>query len=377
MPVAAQKITDTYAIYLGDAMEVMPELPAASIHLSVYSPPFATSGGGLYHYSSSDRDLSNARSYNEFFTMYGFFVREMARVTMPGRCSAVHCMDVPVRNHDSGAFIDFPGDIIRLHQASGFAYVGRHAIWKSPLKVRNVTLAKGLVHRTVTEDAASATLAAADYLLIFRRDGGNPAPVTHPCGFTEYCGWSHAARKLGLRDVGIELDAAACRTRAAAGHRTIRADVAGFGPGRLAGRVHGLAASPPCTTFSESGDQAGSECAALLSELVGDALARRDTRSAHRAAMSRYLTASGWKADARDRDARIRSAAASAALVAEPARFIAECRPEWVVLEQVPSVLPLWDVYARTLAAAGYSAWAAASLTRPTTGCLSGVCGPS
>lgn len=182
--ILTQEVTDRYAIYNGDAMEVLPDLPDGSVHLSVYSPPYA----GIYHYSSSDRDLSNAGSYADFMRMYGFFAGELARVTMPGRCSAVHCADVPVRNNDSGAFTDFPGDIIRMYQDAGFAYVGRHAIWKSPLKVRNVTLAKGLAHRTVTEDAASATLAAADYLLIFRRDGDNPVPVTHPTGFTEYFG---------------------------------------------------------------------------------------------------------------------------------------------------------------------------------------------
>ena len=180
----AQQITGRWAMYCGDAMEVMPDLADGSVHLSVYSPPFA----GLYHYSSDDRDLSNAASYGEFLEMYGYFVRELARVTMPGRCSAVHCMDVPAKNNDSGAFIDFPGDIIRLHQASGFDYVGRHVVWKAPLKVRNLTLAKGLAHQTVTEDAASATLAAADYLLIFRRHGDNPVPVEHPRGFTEYFG---------------------------------------------------------------------------------------------------------------------------------------------------------------------------------------------
>jgi len=182
--VLAQQVTSRYAIYNGDAMEVLPDLPASSVHLSVHSPPFR----GMYHYSSSDRDLSNVGNYGEFFEMYGFFVRELTRVTMPGRCNAVHCMDVPTRNHDSGAYIDFPGDIIRLHQASGFSYVGRHVIWKAPLKVRNLTLAKGLAHKTVTEDAAQATLAQADYLLVFRRDGANPVPVRHPCGFTEYFG---------------------------------------------------------------------------------------------------------------------------------------------------------------------------------------------
>jgi len=65
MVVMNQEITDQYAIYLGDCCEVMPTLPSESIHLSVYSPPFA----GLYHYSSSENDLSNCRSYEEFLSI--------------------------------------------------------------------------------------------------------------------------------------------------------------------------------------------------------------------------------------------------------------------------------------------------------------------
>jgi DNA modification methylase len=92
--IARQKITDQYAIYNGDSMELMADMPDESIHLSVYSPPF----GGLYHYSSSDRDLSNCDSYADFFKQYEFFVKEISRITKPGRCTAVHCMDVPSGN---------------------------------------------------------------------------------------------------------------------------------------------------------------------------------------------------------------------------------------------------------------------------------------
>jgi len=46
MAIAEQEITETYAAYLGDCIEVMNGMPNESIHLSVYSPPF----GGLYHY---------------------------------------------------------------------------------------------------------------------------------------------------------------------------------------------------------------------------------------------------------------------------------------------------------------------------------------
>jgi hypothetical protein len=186
MGVLDQEITDRWAIYNGDCLEVMPGLAAGSVHLSVYSPPFA----GLYVYSSSERDLSNSRSYGEFFTHYGYVVAEIARLTMPGRISAVHCMDMPTGNSGCDSLTDFPGDIIRLHAQHGFAYAGRHAIWKEPLAVRNRTMVKDLTHKTIVDESASAGLASADYLLIFRRHGTNPVPVTHPAGFTAYHGAS-------------------------------------------------------------------------------------------------------------------------------------------------------------------------------------------
>jgi len=181
-----QEITGRWALYNSDCLEVMPGLPDGSIHLSVYSPPFI----GLYVYSSSDRDLSNCRSYDEFFTQYEFMVEEIARLTMPGRISAVHCMDVPSGNSGGDSLTDFPGDIIRLHCRLGFEYVGRHSIWKEPLAVRNRTMVKDLTHQTTVQDSGLAGIASADYLLIFRKTGTSPVPVTHPNGFTTYHGAS-------------------------------------------------------------------------------------------------------------------------------------------------------------------------------------------
>lgn len=183
--VAAQDITDRWAIYNGDCLEVMPKLPDGSIHLSVYSPPFA----GLYQYSSSERDLSNSRDYGEFMAHYGLVVEEIRRVTMPGRISAVHCMDVPTSNTGRGdGLADFPGDIIRLHRDLGFSYVARYHVWKEPLAVRNRTMVKALAHRTIVDDATRCGVASADYLLCFRAPGENPIPVSHLQGLTEYAG---------------------------------------------------------------------------------------------------------------------------------------------------------------------------------------------
>jgi hypothetical protein len=193
MGVLDQKITSQYAAYCGDCVEVMTGLPAGSVHGSVYSLPFARPGGvnpGMYHYSSSERDLSNSRSYEEFFQHYGFVVGEVARLTMPGRISAVHCTDIAAGNSGGDALADFPGDIIRLHHQHGFDYAGRHVIWKEPLAVRNRTMVKDLTHQTTVEDCTVAGLASADYLLIFRRHGENPVPVTHLNGFETYYGAS-------------------------------------------------------------------------------------------------------------------------------------------------------------------------------------------
>lgn len=189
MAVREQLISEKFAIYNADCMEVMRDLPSGSVHLSVYSPPFASAGvGGLYVYSSDPRDLSNCDSYEAFFDQYTFIVRELARVTMPGRMSCVHCMDVPRSNSGTDSYIDFPGDIIRLHEREGWKYAGRHMIWKEPLEVRLRTMQKNLAHASLVADSIDCGIASGDFLLLFRRDGTNPVPVQHPIGMLDYAG---------------------------------------------------------------------------------------------------------------------------------------------------------------------------------------------
>lgn len=185
MAVIDQHVTDRYAAYNADCVEVLAGLPDRSIHLSIYSPPFA----GLYQYSSDERDLSNCLDYDEFLAHYGYVIDQLARVTMPGRMSAVHCADVALSNGGRGDnLLDFPGDIIRLHRERGWGYAARYHVWKEPYAVRMRTLAKGLAHQTVVEDSARCSVAAADYLLIFRRAGENETPIAHPTGFLSYAG---------------------------------------------------------------------------------------------------------------------------------------------------------------------------------------------
>jgi len=176
-----QVLTKEYAIYNSDCMEVLPTLPDESIDLSIYSPPFA----GLYNYSSSERDFSNCESKEQFLEQYDYLVGEIARVTKPGRITAVHCTDV----FDNACRLwDFPHEIIRIHEKHGFQYRNRITIWKEPLKVRMRTMVKSLMHKLIVEDSTQCFTAMPDYVLILTKNGDNAVPVTHPCGLKKYFG---------------------------------------------------------------------------------------------------------------------------------------------------------------------------------------------
>jgi DNA modification methylase len=179
--VKEQHLTDQYALYNSDCMYVMPQLGDASIDLSVYSPPFA----GLYNYSSSENDFSNCETREQFMEQYEFLCAEIARVTKPGRITAVHVTDV--MNKD-GSMWDFPNAVIQMHERHGFKYRNRVTIWKEPLKVRMRTMVRSLMHKLIVEDSTECFTAMPDYLLIFKKKGENEVPVTHPVGLSYYAG---------------------------------------------------------------------------------------------------------------------------------------------------------------------------------------------
>lgn len=183
MAVMTQTITDDYALYNGDCVEVVGGLPKASIDLSVYSPPFC----GLYNYSSDIRDMSNSLTYDAFYAHYEFLVEQVARVTKPGRMTVVHCMDIPNPGQKSG-YHDLPGRIIALHEKHGFHFFGRVVIWKEPLRVAIRTRLKHLTHKQLVKDSTQCTVAAGDFILVFQRAGENAVPVNHPIGFNRYAG---------------------------------------------------------------------------------------------------------------------------------------------------------------------------------------------
>jgi len=179
--VKEQLVTDNFAIYNSDCMLVLPTLDNESIDLSIYSPPFA----GLYNYSSSPNDFSNCESKEQFLLQYEFLIKEIARVTKPGRITAVHCTDV---FDNSCRLWDFPHEIIRLHEKYGFEYRNRITIWKEPLKVRMRTMVQSLMHKFIVEDSTKCFTAMPDYVLIFTKKGENLVPVTHANGLKNYYG---------------------------------------------------------------------------------------------------------------------------------------------------------------------------------------------
>lgn len=190
MQTLKQESGNGWTIYNGDCVEVVSKLPDNSIHFTVKSPPFI----GLYIYSDSERDMGNSDSDAEFYQHYGFLARELYRVTIPGRLCAVHCKDLPLyRGRDDAAGLkDFPGEIVRLYEASGWTFHSRVTIWKCPVVERERTNNNGLLHKTILRDRSQSRQGMADYLLVFRKTPVESMlshePVSDPDGLKSYHG---------------------------------------------------------------------------------------------------------------------------------------------------------------------------------------------
>lgn len=172
-----QYIDNRMALYNGDSCEVLTTIPDDSVHFQIYSPPFAS----LYTYSNSERDLGNCKSNDEFFEQFEFIVKELYRILMPGRLMAVHCMNMPTfkTKHGFIGLEDFRGDLIRLFQKCGYIYHSEVCIWKDPVIAMQRTKALGLLHKQIKKDSAMSRQGIPDYLIVMRKPGENPEPVTH------------------------------------------------------------------------------------------------------------------------------------------------------------------------------------------------------
>lgn len=193
-----------WRMLLGDSCERLGELADDSVDLSVYSPPFA----GLYVYSASERDLGNSSGNAEFLEHYGFIIRELLRVTKPGRNSCVHVADIATTKatHGVTGLYDLPGDVIRAHQAAGWVFYGRWWVDKNPQAVATRTKAQHLLFATKNRDSAKSAPCTGDQLLLFKKPGDNAVPIPHeadeqPPGLSNE-DWIQWARPvwLGIRE---------------------------------------------------------------------------------------------------------------------------------------------------------------------------------
>lgn len=169
-----QVVTRDYAIYQGDACELVRAIPAGSVHFGIHSPPFE----GLYKFSNFDRDISNNEG-PAFWEHYAFLIQELLRVTMPGRLHSVHVMQLPTSKirHGFIGMRDFRGEVIRAYEDAGWIFHSEVCIWKDPVVAQQRTKSIRLLHKQIVKDSTISGQGLADYIVTFRKPGENAEPV--------------------------------------------------------------------------------------------------------------------------------------------------------------------------------------------------------
>lgn len=180
---------DRWALYCGDNIDAIKEIPDNSVGLTVSSPPFP----GMYSYTNSPRDMGNVTNQSEMVRHFGFLIPELLRVTKPGRHCALHlCQGVAFKGVDGYIGLkDFRGEIIRAMEAGGWIYYGEVCIDKDPQVKAIRTKDRGLLFKTLANDSSHMHMALADYLLQFRKPGDNAEPIRAGISqkYENYSGW--------------------------------------------------------------------------------------------------------------------------------------------------------------------------------------------
>lgn len=178
-----QVVTPEYAIYQGDACELIRAVPGDTVHYGIHSPPFE----GLYKFSNYDRDISNNEGA-QFWEHYAFLIQELHRVTMPGRLHSVHVMQLPMSKirHGNIGMRDFRGEVIRAYEDAGWIFHSEVCIWKDPVVAQQRTKSIRLLHKQITKDSSISGQGLADYIVSFRKPGENPEPIDGM--FEQFCG---------------------------------------------------------------------------------------------------------------------------------------------------------------------------------------------
>lgn len=197
-----QAVGPNWAAYHGDCVHGLSQLPSNSVDLSVYSPPFAQ----LYIYSESAADMGNTANMAEFMRQYSHAIRQLHRVTRPGRLSAVHCKQlVRYQNRDGVAgWTDFRGAIIRAHERAGWTYHCEAVIWKCPVTEMQRTKTHRLLYKTLRENASHTGTGMAEYLLVFRKwpkgeaEAALEVPIRHEPSAFPLDWWQEAASPVWM-----------------------------------------------------------------------------------------------------------------------------------------------------------------------------------
>lgn len=177
----------SFTLYHGDCVLEIEKVASDSIGLSVYSPPFPD----IFSYSDAPQDMGNSANDDEFFEHYKRLIPDMLRVTIPGRLSCVHCIDLPnfKYKHGTGGLRDFPGRIIQAHIDAGWMYHSRITIWKDPVTEMQRSKAHGLLHKNFAAQSEHVRQGLPDYVLVFRKPGDeNGIPVIQHREIGDYVG---------------------------------------------------------------------------------------------------------------------------------------------------------------------------------------------
>ena len=179
---------DGWTLVNGDCVDHLASMPADNVDLSIYSPPIIS----LYTYSNTERDMGNCATSEQFFAHFGFLIRDLLRVTKPGRLTCVHVAQVPAMLERDGwiGLKDFRGQTIQAFERDGWIYHGEVCIDKDPQAQAIRTKSKALLFVQLRKDASWLRPALADYILVFRKPGDNVVPIQPDLTNEDWIEWA-------------------------------------------------------------------------------------------------------------------------------------------------------------------------------------------
>lgn len=190
-----------YALALGDCIPHMHAMPAASVDMAVFSPPFPA----LYAYTAEEGDVGNSDDLaGETKLHLSFFYRALARVLKPGRAACVHVMQIPRMKRAGGqGLFDFRGLNIRIGERAGLVYAYDWLIPKNPQAQAIRTKSREMQFAGLESDRAKSRGALGDYVIKFVAPGENERPVRAKgeVSRNDWIAWAEACW-TGIKETG-------------------------------------------------------------------------------------------------------------------------------------------------------------------------------